>query len=439
MNEEKYTQQQVLELLLMAKDLFTRRPLNAQANSAPEELDIRIVEILPPSQKNGGKEMRVKVDINGIPTIVRGTTMKELVESALQRSSETTVVHESCSVEVLDGDSHLPRRFRPYAEHYLEHYKKGKKSGSYYKELHGYLINYLIPAFGSLLLCEIRTCDIQQMLDAITSVRHPGQELGRKTKSDILAFMCMILDSAIEDQIIRINPAKSKRLTVGGKAEREVPSWTERDWAILYQKVLPTLTYQQDRLFLLIDMFHGLRKCEISALRWSDIDLEQGTMYVHTSVQWASATGSSNQGSIKAPKTTNGIREIQISDYVLPYLQTADKSRPYLIHGNRAEAKRGNEPPSFSTLEAIINRIRIACKECGIRQVYRTHELRHTVVTFDCNAEIDDKTLANNHGHFTAAFTKKQYARSLATQRARARQKSDRFMGTILQAQSFDE
>ena len=51
------------------------------------------------------------------------------------------------------------------------------------------------------------------------------------------------------------------------------------------------------------------------------------------------------------------------------------------------------------------------------------NEIRHTVITFDCIAEIDDKTLANNHGHYSAAFTKKQYARSLPSQRERARKK----------------
>ena len=307
------------------------------------------------------------------------------------------------------------------------------------KELHGYLNNYLIPAFGSTRLCNIRTCDIQQMLDSITSTRFPGEELGKKTKSDILAFMSMIFDSAIEDEIIKVNPAKSKRITIGGKPEREVPSWSEEDWAILFKMVVPSLKHQQDRLFLLIDMFHGLRKCEIAALKWSDIDLEAGTLTINSSVQWATKTGASNQGNIKAPKTSNGKREITLSEHIIPYLKEADKSRTFLIYGTRAEAKLGDRPPSFSVLESIISRIRIACKTCGLQQVYRTHELRHTVVTFDCNAEIDDKTLANNHGHFTVEFSKKQYARSLSTQRVRARRKSDQFMGNILEALSVEE
>ena len=130
---------------------------------------------------------------------------------------------------------------------------------------------------------------------------------------------------------------------------------------------------------------------------------------------------------------------LMISLLEIPYLKEAEKSRTFLIYGTRAEAKLGDRPPSFSVLESIISRIRIACKTCGLQQVYRTHELRHTVVTFDCNAEIDDKTLANNHGHFTAEFSKKQYARSLSTQRVRARRKSDQFMGNILEALSVEE
>ena len=435
MNDISYTQQQVQQLLLMANEVFNKRMPNTHQCYVPEKLDNRIKEIIPPSDDDGGSEMRVRLDINGIPTIIRGNTLKELVENALshaQVSSDTTAT-------IIEENNHLPRTFKEYAEHYLNHYKNGKKSGTYIKELHGYLNNYLIPAFGSTRLCNIRTCDIQQMLDSITSMRFPGQELGKKTKSDILAFMSMILDSAIEDEIIKVNPAKSKRISVGGKPEREVPSWSEADWAILFKQVVPSLRYQQDRLFLLIDMFHGLRKCEIAALKWSDIDLKAGTLSVTSSVQWATKTGGGNQGNIKEPKTRNGKREITLSEYIIPYLKQADKTRPYLIYGTRAEAKLGDKPPSFSVLESIISRIRAACQVCGLQQVYRTHELRHTVVTFDCNAEIDDKTLANNHGHFTAEFSKKQYARSLSTQWVRARRKSDQFMGNILEALSVEE
>ena len=64
--------------------------------------------------------------------------------------------------------------------------------------------------------------------------------------------------------------------------------------------------------------------------------------------------------------------------------------------------------------------------------IYETPEIRHTVITFDCNAEIDDKTLANNHGHYSAEFTKKQYARSIPSQRERAREKADEFISSIL-------
>ena len=67
-----------------------------------------------------------------------------------------------------------------------------------------------------------------------------------------------------------------------------------------------------------------------------------------------------------------------------------------------------------------------------IKQKYQSHELRHTVITFDCNADIDDKTLANNHGHYNAQFSKEKNARSLEIQQQRARKTSDEFMKNVL-------
>ena len=135
---------------------------------------------------------------------------------------------------------------------------------------------------------------------------------------------------------------------------------------------------------------------------------------------------------VKDPKTKNGFRTIYLSEFVLPYLRDADKSKPYLIHGIKYPSSVGNRPPSLNAVENLIKRIRSVCYQCGIKQKYQSHEMRHTVITFDCNAGIDDKTLANNHGHYNAQFSKEKYARSLETQQQRARKTSDEFMKNVL-------
>ena len=279
-------------------------------------------------------DFRGIIIIDGIPTTIRGKTVNDLVEHAIARALSAIDSADRISSAKKDADR-TPTTFQGYTEHFLNEFKFGKRSGTYIKELRGYFSNYLLPFFGKTPLCQIRTCDIQQMLDSILSVKKPGHELCKKTKKDILAFLGMILDSAQEDGIVMNNPAKSKRLIIGGQAERIIPSWEEEEWTVLFYKVLPSLKLQQDRLFLLLDMFHGLRKSEIAALTWNNIDLEKGTINITTSVQWATVDGASNQGRIKEPKTQNGIREIVISQFVLPYLREANKSKTYLIYGTR--------------------------------------------------------------------------------------------------------
>ena len=137
-------------------------------------------------------------------------------------------------------------------------------------------------------------------------------------------------------------------------------------------------------------------------------------------------------GADQRTKTKIGYRTIALSNFVLPYLQAADKSKPFLIYGVTYKTDVGIKPPSLHTVEQVIQRIRDACEASGIKQKYRSHELRHTVITFDCNAGIDDKTLANNHGHYNTQFSKKKYARSLETQQQRARKTSDDFMEHVL-------
>lgn len=370
--------------------------------------------------------MRITITHKGKEFTISGKNPTDVAQKAIDKVLE---IEAAANHEFIKDTRAF---FKEYAKYYVRTYLAGKKSGSYLKEVKGYLKNYLNPYFGDIALAKITTESIQHFLDEMRSVKNPGEDLGVKTKRSVLFFMAAILSSAIEDGYLQRNPAKSSRLCITGKPEREVPSWSESDWCKLYTEVLPKLTYQQDRLFLLIDMFHGLRKGEIAALTWDDIDLEHGTLTVRRAVQWVKGDQGCNQGLLKGPKTKNGYRTIALSEFVIPYLKEADKTTPYLIHGIRYPSRVGTNPPSLNAVENLIKRIRAACEACGIEQKYQSHELRHTVITFDCNAGIDDKTLANNHGHYNAQFSKEKYARSLETQRTRARKTSDSFMKDVL-------
>ena len=147
--------------------------------------------------------MRVDTVIKGVPTTIRGKTTVELIQKALQRAAANATIQNIES-------NRIPSTFIPYTKYYLRTYNQGKKSGTYHKELVGYLNNYLGPFFGNDPICQIRTCDIQHMLDEIQSVRYKNEDLGKATKRKILTFLSQVLDSAIEDGIIKTNPARSK-------------------------------------------------------------------------------------------------------------------------------------------------------------------------------------------------------------------------------------
>ncbi len=455
MIEPMYTQDQVQQMMLMMRNVMA-------SPVGPAKLDSGIAA--NPSDSSAEEEDKpvVTIMINGMPMTITGDDATKVIQLALNLNQNNQPVQIPQPVQwtppapvsqpvqaVLPGQAVQPAcmpenngldqpsgtscpLFRDYAESYFNDFLIGKTSGTYIKECRGFLKNHIFPVIGEKQMKDIETIDIQKIMDRAVNTRDKScGPLSVKTKKGILTLITSILDTAAEDGYINRNPARSKRIVLKGKEPREVPSWEEWEWARLYTDVLPRLTYQQDRLFLLIDMFHGLRKCEISALTWQDFDLDAGYMYVRHSVQWATETGMANRGRLKPPKTSNGVRAVKISKYVMPHLLRADKSKPFLIYGITSPSDEGTEVPSYHTVEAVIQRIRLACKKCGLRD-YKSHEIRHTVVTLDCEAEIDDKTLANNHGHYTADFSKRQYARSLTTQRERARQKSDDFMGQIL-------
>ena len=70
---------------------------------------------------------------------------------------------------------------------------------------------------------------------------------------------------------------------------------------------LPQLPREQEKLFLALLIYTGMRRNEVLGLRWEDIDLAGGIIYVLRGV-----TYKANTPQISTPKTAAGIRQIPI-------------------------------------------------------------------------------------------------------------------------------
>lgn len=153
----------------------------------------------------------------------------------------------------------------------------------------------------------------------------------------------------------------------------------------------------------------GMRRGEICALRWSDINETKKTISI------AHALGREN-GSyyVKEPKTAGSQRTIPLTSFTLRALVTirTDKQNickamgikfgdPYIL-GTIGEDTKPYRPDLLSKEYTAF------CKMNGFECTF--HDLRHTFATFMIGAGVDVRTVASYLGHSSVSMTLNTYA-----------------------------
>lgn len=111
--------------------------------------------------------------------------------------------------------------------------------------------------------------------------------------------LSMIFDYAIQKRITKINPVRSAKMPNGlHTTKRESPTDAQME------KIMGGFGLKFG-LFAAMQCYTGMRRGELLALEWGDIDIENNVIYVNKSVEFIG-----DNPHVKKPKTENGKREI---------------------------------------------------------------------------------------------------------------------------------
>jgi integrase len=152
----------------------------------------------------------------------------------------------------------------------------------------------------------------------------------------------------------------------------------------------------------------GLRRGELLALEWRDIDLATGTLRVERSVEETKAGLR-----IKPPKSKRGRRNVSLPPEAIAMLRAHKIAQMEL----RLALGQGGQPSLvFSTLEGellspngLSRNWRQTCKTKKLPRV-QFHALRHTHVSTLIRAGVDILTISRRIGHSNASITLDVYA-----------------------------
>ena len=205
-----------------------------------------------------------------------------------------------------------------------------------------------------------------------------------------LHFMGEIFKDAVEDGLMEKDPTASRRIAI--------PSSKSNDREALpleqFREIIGNLDRLEipDKRLLALLMFTGMRRGEVLALRWEDIDTDAGYIHVRRNVTHCNG----NQPIIGTPKTKSGKRDIPLDPFVLEALSPVQKQG--FIFG-------GDSPYTMTMFNNTMKRIRKTIDLHGAT----AHVMRHSYLTYLAGTGTDGKTLQTIAGHSTVTMTMNKY------------------------------
>jgi integrase len=211
--------------------------------------------------------------------------------------------HDAASA-VRKGTLSAPTRqtLNEAAEAWLEGAKRGTvltRSGQPYKPsvIRGYeadLRRYVLPDLGAQRLAALRRADLQALVDRLVADGRSPSKI-----HSVVMPLRVLCRHAIERDEILVNPTTNLRLPVANGRRDRVASPQE---AAALIEALP----EEDRALWSTACYAGLRRGELLALRWSDVDLEANV--IHVKRGW-----DQYEGEIE-PKSHKGRRSVPVAE-----------------------------------------------------------------------------------------------------------------------------
>ncbi len=326
------------------------------------------------------KRKQKRVEIDGITRWVSGKNEKDVFENLVQLVRNT----DSGTTNTKQGKPEAS--FQEYTNNWYELYKV-KKIKHRERQNHQTLFNkHLFPFFGNMKLSEIATDDIQRFF-----IQKDDEGYAASTIHKMDVLIKQIFRSALEDDVIRKNPADSDRLNYNDK-EVKRKALTMGEMITLYHS-LSSLVKPQDRLLIAIPAFSGTRRGETLALCWEDIDWKDRILHVHQAISFENG-----KPRVGKPKTDAGTRDIPLDNRLASMLEPLKKETGFIIGD-------GFKPITECTYRCSWKRISKAIELKGTT----AHTLRHTFITFAESSGVDVKTLQSIAGHADVETTLNRY------------------------------
>ena len=297
-----------------------------------------------------------------------------------------------------------------WIDKWLDEHKSGIIRPSTFASYKRYSDSYIKPRLGHRKLTQITSREIQEMYNSlkhegrINTTEEMGTELANSTVRSIHMLLHEALDGAVREGLIPRNPTDGTTIPRLVKTEKTVllESQIEK-----FMKTIENDEVWHDLFFM--ELMTGLRRGEICALKWNDIDEKNRILHVRKTIRYAK-----KQLIVGETKTNEGNRKIVLPASVMDMLmKRKEKSISEWIFPKSLNPTMPIDPAS------AYRRLKEILKEADLPDM-RFHDLRHTFATHAATSGIDPRTLAGILGHTKPSFTLDAYTHVTTDMQKRA-------------------
>ncbi|WP_308526675.1 site-specific integrase [uncultured Oscillibacter sp.] len=282
---------------------------------------------------------------------------------------------------------------------------------------------HIIPRIGCIKLNKLTGRDIQKLykdlmengrLRKAQKSKQPG--LSSTTVRGIHMMLHNALDRAVKERLILRNPTE----------DCIIPKVQKQEMKILHPEDMKAYLEAAEKRGVLpmfyLELVSGIRKGELVALRWEDLDVEHRTI----SVSKQALGGLGKELVVNRPKTENSIRAISIPQDAVDLLVREHEKHPENPYLFPSPLTGGMYHP-----DSVVNLHKKILKDAGLEHI-RFHDLRHTFATMALQNGVDVKTVSNMLGHYDAGFTLRTYTHATRQMQEQAAEKMGNFMKQVL-------
>jgi len=303
---------------------------------------------------------------------------------------------------------------RSYLEQWLGH-MRGRVRPSTHRGYRGLLHQYAIPAIGSMKLSDLHPLQLQHLYDDLLSTPERGRSRTGLSTGTVLNLHRVLVQSlgwAVRWGLIGTNPASAAQ-----PPRPRRPEFVAVDQP-LAERILALVSGTRLELPVAIAIATGLRRGEILALRWRDMDEDYSVAHVRRSVEPVDGH------TFQEPKTARSRRAVVLPGFLRPYLerQRADQARR---RGRLGDAWREGDLVVDAGDGWALNPVTLSgawgkfVRRHGLPPL-RFHDLRHGHATLMLLQGVHRKIVSERLGHSSIGITLDIYSHVLPSMQSEA-------------------